>query len=213
MDQESTEGAAASFAAQAFTELRGEVGLLRRAIEQLTAERTSMPDYEPTLEAIGKRLEDICVWARKVAGQPGVKLTPEVIAQQITAAARSSREHDQQMLDRATYNMNAASDRFDAAIATTRSVHAQNRELKKNRIAFAVAGMMTFAILPGAVARSMPVSWAMPERIAARMLGLDMWHAGQDMMAKADPDRWEAILHREHERAERAAARASPEKR
>lgn len=46
------------------------------------------------------------------------------------------------------------------------------------------------AILPGAVARSLPVSWAVSERIAARMLGVDMWQAGQQMMAKADPGRF-----------------------
>lgn len=97
--------------------------------------------------------------------------------------------------------MDAVGSRIDAMIARSRSVAEQNRELVRNRIAFSVAGMALFAILPGAVARSLPVSWAVPERIAARMLGTDMWHAGQDMMVKADPDRWDRTLAREREHA------------
>jgi hypothetical protein len=40
-----------------------------------------------------------------------------------------------------------------------------------------------------------------PERIAARMLGTDMWGAGQRMMAKADPVRWNEIVVREQAQA------------
>lgn len=82
--------------------------------------------------------------------------------------------------------MEAAGNRIDAMIARSRTVAEQDRELARNRIAFAVAGMVLFAILPGAIARSLPVSWAVPERMAARMLGTDMSNAGQNMMAKAD---------------------------
>lgn len=46
-------------------------------------------------------------------------------------------------------------------------------------------------------------SWAAPERIAARMLGTNMWDAGKNMMAKADPQRWNRIVAHERERAGR----------
>lgn len=190
-----------NFAAQAFGELRAEVSLLRRAVERLTDERTSQPDYAPSLEAIGKRLEDVCVWAQNVSEKPALKLTPQSLASEIARAAADSRTHDRQLLDQAAANMDAVGRRADAMIATSRSVAEQNRELVRNRIGFAVAGMALFAILPGAVARSLPVSWAVPERIAARMLGTDMWNAGQDMMAKADPERWRRIVAQEGEQA------------
>lgn len=61
--------------------------------------------------------------------------------------------------------------------------------------------MVTFAILLGGFARSLPVSWAMLERIAAHMLGTDMWGAGQSMMAKADPNRWSEIVARKQAEA------------
>jgi len=93
--------------------------------------------------------------------------------------------------------MDAAASRIDAALARARSAAEQNRELLRNRVAFLVAGMVAFAILPGAIARSLLISWAVPERIAARMLGRDMWGAGQQLMARADPKRWEQIVARE----------------
>ncbi len=204
MDQDNPRNVDTSLAAHAFGELRAEFSLLRRAVERLTDERTSQPDYAPSLEAIGKRLEDVCVWARRVSEKPALQLTPEIIGREIIEAAANSREQDQQTLERATSAMEAAGARIDAMIARSRSVAQQNRELFHNRIAFAVAGMVLFAILPGAVARSLPVSWAVPERIAARMLGTDMWHAGQHMMEKADPKRWGQIMTRDQELADPA---------
>jgi hypothetical protein len=204
MDQDSTPSVDTSLAAHAFGELRAEISLLRRAIERLTDERTSLPDYAPSLEAIAKRLEDVCVWARRVSEKPAMRLTPESLSREITTAATSSRTQDHQQLERAASAMEAAGNRIDAMIARSRTVADQNRELAKNRVAFAVAGMLLFAILPGAMARSLPVSWAVPERIAARMLGTDMWNAGQNMMAKADLERWSKIVARERGRAAQA---------
>lgn len=197
MDQDSTREGDTSLAAHAFAELRAEISLLRRAVERLTDERTSQPDYAPSLEAIGKRLEDVCVWARRVSEKPALKLTPENLGREIAAAATSSRARDQELLERAAGTMEGACSRIDAMIMRSRSVAEQNRELLRNRISFAVAGMVLFAILPGALARSLPVSWALPERMAARMIGADMWQAGQRMMMKADPQRWRKIAARE----------------
>ena len=201
MDQISTPNLDTSLAAHAFGELRAEISLLRRAVERLTDERAVQPDYAPSLEAITKRLEDLAKWAKWVSERPALALTPEMLARQITDAGATARARDQEMLNRAALTMEAAGSRIDATMVRARSVADQNRELLRNRIAFGVAGMALFAILPGAIARSLPVSWAVPERIAARMLGNDMWHAGQSMMAKADPDRWSKIVARERERA------------
>jgi len=193
MDQQSTPDADTNIAAQAFSELRAEVSLLRRAVERLTDERIEQPDYAPTLEAIDKRVQDVCGWARRVSEKPALTLTPESLGREIEEAAASSRGADRQMLERASTAMDAAASRIDAMIVRSRSVAEQNRELMRNRIAFAIAGMALSAILPGAIARSLPVSWAVPERIAAHMLGTDMWHAGQQMMAKADPERRDRV--------------------
>ncbi|MEN3748363.1 DUF6118 family protein [Sphingomonas sp. HF-S3] len=197
MDHDSTLDPDVSLAAHAFGELRAEISLLRRAVERLTDERTSQPDYAPTLEAIAKRLEDVCVWAKKVSEQPAMRLTPETLASAIDKAAGDARSSDRRMLESATAAINTAAGRIDAMIARSQAAGEQDRELLHNRIAFAVAGMVTFAILPGAIARSLPASWAVPERIAARTLGTDMWSGGQRMMRRANPDRWNEIVDRE----------------
>ena len=45
--------------ATAFAALRGEVSLLRRAVEGLTAERQNVPDYSPTLTDLSRRLAHV----------------------------------------------------------------------------------------------------------------------------------------------------------
>lgn len=202
MDEDSTREADTSLAAHAFGELRAEVSLLRRAIERLTDERVAQPDYTPSLEEISKRIEKVAAWAGRIADHPAMQLTPAGIGRDIEVAAATNREQDQQMLQHATNRMDIVSASIDAALARARSAAEQERELLRNRVAFAVAGMVLFAVLPGAVARSLPVRWAIPERIAARTLGKDLWHAGQQMMAKADPERWDQIVAREQRHAQ-----------
>lgn len=189
MEQHSAPATETNPAAQAFGELRAELSLLRRAVERLTDERVAQPDYAPTLELIDKRFEQVVVWARKVSEKPALGLTPEIIAGRIAAAAVDARAEDRAMLQTAATRMEAAGSRIDGLIDRGRAADEQRRELIHNRIAFAVAGMLLWAILPGAVARSLPVSWAVPERIAARMLGTDMWQAGQQMMKKGEETR------------------------
>lgn len=212
MDQISTPDEPGNHAVTAFGEVRAEISLLRRAVERLTDERTAQPDYAPSLEAIAKRLEDVCVWANRVSERPALGLTPATLAREIAEAGEAVRTRDQEMLDRATRRMDDAGSRIDAIIARSRGAAEQDRELNRNRIAFGVAGMVLCTILPGAVARSLPVSWAVPERIAARMLGADMWQAGQGMMFKADPARWSRIVSSERRRtAQTAPVERAPE--
>jgi len=193
MDQDSTREIGSSLAANAFGELRAEVSLMRRAVERLTDERIPQPDYAPSLEEISKRIEKVAAWAGRIAQHPAMQLTPEGIGRDIAGAASTSREQDRQMLQDATSGMDAAAGRIDAALARARSAVEQDRELLRNRVAFAVAGIVLWAILPGVVARSLPASWALPERMAARTVGKDMWRAGEQMMAHADPKRWKQI--------------------
>jgi len=203
MDEDSTREVGSSLAAHAFGELRAEVSLMRRAVERLTDERTAQPDYAPSLEEISKRMEKVAAWAGRIAQHPAMQLTPEGIGREIAGAASASRGQDRQMLQNATSGMDAAAGRIDAALARARSAAEQDRELLHNRVAFAIAGMALWAILPGVVARSLPANWAIPERMAAGMVGKDMWRAGQQMMVKADPERWKRIGARERAETQR----------
>jgi hypothetical protein len=208
MGQEIVTAAADSLAAQAFNDLSEEIRVTRREVERIADERTTQPDYGPSIEELGKRLEDLRALVARMEQHPALKLDPQRLADHINNAAMKVRAQDREELGQAIARMDAAGSRIDAITRRARSAADQDRELNHNRVAFAIAGMMLWSILPGAVARSLPVSWAVPERIAARMLGTDMWQAGQTMMLRANPDAWRAVVKREQKRNGRPAAPA-----
>jgi Family of unknown function (DUF6118) len=55
-------------------------------------------------------------------------------------------------------------------------------------------GAMVWAILPGPIARALPDSWQLPERMAARTLDGNMWSGGERLLQVADPARWQDVL-------------------
>lgn len=78
--------------AEAFDEMRGELALLRRAIEGLTAEKEKTPDYSETLGTMDGRLKRIAHNIAFIAERPAMELTPDVIAAQTgSTIADSSR--------------------------------------------------------------------------------------------------------------------------
>jgi len=87
--------------ARAFTDLRGEVSLLRRAVEGLTAERQNAPDYTPTLAGLSGRLTHQEQLVGKIAESPAMRLTPENLAVSIAKASEIARAGDRESLDKA----------------------------------------------------------------------------------------------------------------
>src|SRR3546814_16612811 len=82
--------------AAAFDRLRGEVSLLRSAIEGLTAARESLdiPDYAPTLERTEKILEALPQRIDPNATSPLLSITPGTMANENGPAPRAARrEH------------------------------------------------------------------------------------------------------------------------
>jgi hypothetical protein len=208
MGQEIITAAADSLAAQAFNDLSEEIRVTRREVERIADERTAQPDYGPSIEELGKRLEDLRALVARMDQHPALRLDPQRFAERISEVAINARAQDHQELGQAIARMDATGSRIDMVTRRARSAADQDRELNHNRVAFAIACMLLWSILPGAVARSLPVSWAAPERIAARMLGTDMWQAGQIMMLRANPDAWRAIVERERGRKGLPAAPA-----
>ena len=183
-------------AAQAFAQLRGEVALLRRAVEQLATERADivLPDYSATLGKIALTLGEIGGDIHQMAASPALEVTPESLAQRIDAAAQSARRTDQAA-------QIEARDRLDKATADMRQIvkTARTADEQRHRLAWVgggalLAGMMLCSFLPGMFARSVPASWQWPERMAARTIGLSIGEAGARMMEGANPDQWRDII-------------------
>lgn len=196
-DEDDSQGADA---AEAFEAMRGELALLRRAVEGLAAERGAIdiPDYTETLGALQQGVNTatgrINAIGQILAKAPALALTPEDMAHRIAAAGSAARREDQAALAKAGEDKARviAELRAIAGSAWTR-VDQRNRQLWFG-LGGVVAGVLVWAIMPGLVAREVaPASWQWPERMAARTLDLPRWEAGQRMMQSADPAQFRVI--------------------
>ena len=188
-------------AAEAFEAMRGELALLRRAVEGLAAERggQDMPDYTETLGRMQKGVDAtadrIAVINDVIARSPALAMTPEQMAQRIAAAGNAARREDQAALAKAGEDKARvmAELRAVAGSAWTRADQ-RNRQLWFG-LGGAAIGILAWAIVPGLVARKIaPANWHWPERIAARTLDMPMWEGGQRMMQSASPAAFRAIV-------------------
>ena len=188
-------------AAEAFEAMRGELALLRRAVEGLAAERAhiDVPDYSETLgrmqQGVDATAERIAVINDVIARSPALAMTPEQLAQRIAAAGNAARREDQAALVKAGEDKARvmAELRAIAGSAWTRADQ-KNRQLWFGLGGVAI-GILAWAIVPGLVAREVaPASWQWPERIAARTLDLPRWEAGQRLMQSVSPTAFSAIV-------------------
>lgn len=127
MDDQATPALAQSSAVRAFEDLRGEVSLLRRAIEGLAVERRHQPDYGPTLETLANSNHEIRDWVRKVNERPAVRLTPLQIGEQIEQSVEKLRAQDRQQLAVGHEQLTSALNEVKMLSATARIASEQVR--------------------------------------------------------------------------------------
>lgn len=123
--------------ASAFEALRGEVGLLRRALEGLAAERQLAPDYTLTMADQARRLAGIEALIDGFSHSPALQLTPESLAASIARAGETVRAGDRDTLTRALGTLRASITSFDAVVWKVRTARQQW---------FFVGGMMLAAL-------------------------------------------------------------------
>jgi hypothetical protein len=186
MDSFAPQSSPADDPTSAFEALRGEVSLLRRAVEGLTAERQSAPDYTPTLNATAKRLGEIGAFMQAVAEQPAIKLTPKSLTAEITEASATVRAEDRKLIENARGAFDAKVKQIDACFARARAAQEQDAKVFTTGCLVFIISALFWMILPGIVARSLPTSWHVPERIAARIMRLDMKPAGRRLLYLAN---------------------------
>lgn len=183
--------------ALAFERLRGEVSLLRHAVEALTMARESIdiPDYEPTLVRNEKVLGILVQQIDGVRKSPAMTLTPETMGGRLNASvAEATRELRGQVQASDMALRNAAQD-LQRIVASARRGEEQKRRLMIVGAAGLGAGLLLYAMLAGPVARMMPASWHWPESLATRAVGANsVWDAGQRLMHSAAPESWAAIM-------------------
>lgn len=119
-----------SSAVRAFEDLRGEVSLLRRAIEGLAAERRDQPDNRPTLEALAASNEELGAWARRISERPALQLTPQRIGEEIEAVALRFRQQDRKERAAAQARLASGVDELKAISRQARTTYEQVRREK-----------------------------------------------------------------------------------
>ena len=179
--------AAADDPAVAFEELRRAVSLTRAAVEGLTAARERIPDYSDTLGEMFEALKDADDRLSRIERSPAISLSPAAMATEIVQASEVARAADQKRMREVCDEMLRAIGRIDTMVDHGRAAHQQRRLLVSTGLCAAAGAMLLMAILPGAIARSLPASWHVPEWMAARTIGLDQREAGERMIATARP--------------------------
>lgn len=183
--------------AEAFDRLRGEVALLRRAVEGLTAARDAIdiPDYEPTLARTEKILGILVQQTDAMRKSPAMALTPETLGSRVSASVA-------QAVNAVRGEAQASKSALDAAVSDLRRLAGSVRHAREQKQMLWLIGggglslgLLLYALLAGPIARMMPASWQWPERMAARVLGKDTaWEAGRHLMISASPQSWNEIV-------------------
>ncbi|WP_213979429.1 DUF6118 family protein [Sphingomonas sp. dw_22] len=177
-------------ATRAFTELRGELALLRRAVEHLATEKAEIevPDYSNTLAKIAKSLIAI-------ESAPALQMTPEDFQARFEAAAVMARREDQAMLTKAARELTENARTLWATIGTATTIDQQNRNLWWAAGGGFVAGCLVMTAIPGFGARIAPTGWHWPEHLAARVVREPtLWDAGIRLMRAGNPEGWQAVV-------------------
>ncbi|WP_145199431.1 DUF6118 family protein [Sphingobium sp. B2] len=176
-------------ATRAFTELKGELALLRRAIEHVAAEKADIeiPDYSNTLAKLAK-----AVIALESA--PALQMTPEDFQRRITAAAALARREDQAAFAELKRELADTRNSLRAISGTAATIDQQERARRWWCGGGFVAGCLLWAALPGFVARIAPTDWHWPERLASRTVREPtLWEAGTRIMRADSPHAWQSI--------------------
>lgn len=128
--------------ASAFEALRGEVGLLRRALEGLAAERQAAPDYMPTMADQARRLAQIEQLLEKFSHSPALQLTPESLAASVARAGESVRAGDRDTFTRAFGTLRASIASIDGVVEQARTADRQLYLLCGTGLACLYAGVI-----------------------------------------------------------------------
>jgi hypothetical protein len=189
MTHDLTEAAASDDIAQAFEALRGEVSLTRVALEGLTAARERLPDYSTTLGEMAEALTGAADGIGRIERSPAARLSPASLTVAIVKASADARAEDRALLQETRDALSRSIGRIDGIVERGQAADRQWQRVIWASAGSAIGGMLLMAILPGAIARSLPASWHVPEWMAARTMGLDQLEAGKRMIATAPSTR------------------------
>jgi Family of unknown function (DUF6118) len=183
--------------AAAFEALRAEVAALRASLGD--GDGRGAPDYAPTLGEMAAALA-------KIEAHPALQLTPDAFAYQVRQARDAAQQQGSRDMSAAIQRVDAAGAGLERLAERQRTGREQVRQVAIMTSVGAVAGVIVWVCFSGPIARTLPPSWSVPERMAAATLRLDRWEAGARLMQTANPPGWAQLAQAsEIEQANRTA--------
>jgi hypothetical protein len=198
MEQNHTQPEPADDVAEVFEALRRDVSMMHAAVEGLTAARERVPDYSATLAEIFGALKNVASAVDRLERSPVARLSPSSFATEVNKAAADARAEDRAILQQYRDTMANSIGRIDGIVQRGQAADVQLRRLIWTGVGCLLLGCFFWSILPGAIARSLPASWHVPEWMAARTMRMDRRDAGVRLIATAPEGR---IANRDNVRA------------
>ena len=184
-------------ATEAFARLEGEMAMVRHTVQNMARERADIviPDYTATLGQMADQLAKVSKTLSTIGKKPAIELTPEDIAVQIKHASLDMLRDSSDLFRQGRKDLDNATGRLAAIVGRVRAEDEQKRQTWRFAGVGLVAGILLWSILPGTIARAMPESWQLPERMARKAVGAPtIVEAGLRMIESQNPDGFEELM-------------------
>jgi hypothetical protein len=209
-------------ATEAFARLEGEMAMVRHTVQNMARERADIviPDYTATLGQMADQLAKVSKTLSTIGSKPAIELTPEDIAVQIKRASHDMQRDACDLFRQGRKDFDSATGQINAIVGRVRAEDEQKRQTWRFAGVGLLIGILLWSILPGTIARAMPESWQLPERMARKAVGEPtIVEAGIQLIRSQNPEAWEKLAEAQHilsanrEALERCVERALKEER
>jgi hypothetical protein len=182
-------GESSGDAAQAFEDLRAEVSVLRRSVEQLPEawEANQAPDYTESLGQIVLGLANVESRLQGIEAHPAIRATPAQYQAAIAGVGRDLLGQAVGRFDQASETFKREQQNLAGVIGTVRTRRKQWEWIAVTAGTALLGGLL---VSPFA-ARLLPFGW--DTQAAATIMRADRWHAGGAMMEAEDPNAWRTL--------------------
>ena len=160
----------------------------RASEERIATALERIPDYSLTLADVLHGQKAAGSGIERLARSAFIKLSAAELTKYLIDASASIRAEDRQALQQYRDAMARSIGQIDGIVQRGQAADVQLRSLIWTGVGGLLLGFFFCSILPGAIARSLPSSWHVPEWMAARTMGMDQRDAGAQLIATA-PER------------------------
>jgi len=161
----------------------------RAAEERMATALENAPDYSPTLSEVLNRQKAASAGIERLEQSAFIALTPAELTKYLVDASSTIRAEDRQALQVYRDTLSRSIGQIDAITARGQAADVQSRWLIWAGVGGFLFGIAFWAIFPGAIARSLPERWHVPEWMAARTMARDEYDAGARLIAVAPINR------------------------